>query len=81
MLLRITPTRSPTRVFDFFGAPFFRQRRYRSIQETHLTRELEAEDVGGDEVASRVSTLLDRGMVRLTKRNYDESREVSSPQS
>lgn len=47
------------------------------MQEAALTRDLEAgEEEGGAGGASRVSSLLDRGMVRVVKRSYDSAREV-----
>lgn len=66
-----------------------RQRRYKGMQETAVTRELKAaeealNDAGDGSAssstaaaaASKVSSLLDRGMLRLLKRDYDGSREV-----
>lgn len=46
------------------------------MQEAALTRELEAGGEAGESAASRVSWLLDRGMVRLLTRSYDAAREV-----
>lgn len=67
------------------------QRRYKGMQETAVTRELKAAEdaLHGEDgsaslptaaaaaaAAAKVSSLLDRGMLRLLKRNYDGSREV-----
>lgn len=58
------------------------------MKETALTRKLESAEVqdGGDgksvppvlehASADRVPTLLDRAMVRLVKKKYEEAREV-----
>ncbi|CAM9777143.1 unnamed protein product [Pylaiella littoralis] len=60
-------------------------RRYRAMQKTTMRRELKAAEEAFDDedglafspaaAASKVSSLLDRGMLRLLKRNYDGSRE------
>ena len=71
-------------VFLIFGI----QRRYKGTQETNITREMEEaanSKAGGGSppspptgaaAATRISSLLDRGMARLVKRNYDAAREV-----
>lgn len=49
------------------------------MQEAAITRELQAaEEAGAGGAASRLSSLLDRGLVRLVKRDYDAAREVSA---
>ncbi|CAB1100724.1 unnamed protein product [Ectocarpus sp. CCAP 1310/34] len=68
-----------------FGSFAQLERRYKGMQETAITRELEDVEKAGKEgdgsvsatstSASRVSSLLDRGLLRMVKRNYDGSRE------
>ncbi|CAN0160157.1 unnamed protein product, partial [Ectocarpus sp. 4 AP-2014] len=68
-----------------FGSFAQLERRYKGMQETAITRELEDAEKAGKEgdgsasatttSASRVSSFLDRGLVRMVKRNYDGSRE------
>ncbi|CAM9518009.1 unnamed protein product, partial [Ectocarpus sp. 13 AM-2016] len=68
-----------------FGSFAQLERRYKGMQETAITRELKDAEEAGKEgdgsasasttSASRVSSLLDRGLVRMVKRNYDGSRE------
>ncbi|CAN0072670.1 unnamed protein product [Pylaiella littoralis] len=71
---------------EFPGAGAHVLRRYRAMQETTMRRELKAAEEAFDDedglafspaaAASKVSSLLDRVMLRLLKRNYDGSREV-----
>lgn len=52
-----------------------RQERYEDMEEADLTRELD-ESAGIDGV-ERVSSLFNRAMVRIVKRDYEGAREVS----
>ncbi|CAN0304523.1 unnamed protein product [Ectocarpus sp. 6 AP-2014] len=68
-----------------FGSFAQLERRYKGMEETAITRELKDAEEAGKEgdgsasatttSASRVSSLLDRGLLRMVKRNYDGARE------
>eukprot|EP00752_Nemacystus_decipiens_P017806 g15964.t1 len=58
-----------------FGSFAQLEGRYKGMQEATITREMKAAEETGASPASRVSFLLDRGMVRLVKRSYDATRE------